>query len=338
MSDFYQIPPSQQAERMRELGAQALSHWDLTGADLTMLKMRENAVFRVRTAGGQRYALRIHRHAYHSDAALASELQWIQALDAAGISVPDVIPTASGELFVVVEAPGIPEPRQVDLFAWVEGEQLGSVEEKLGADVKQAHIFATVGEIAGRVHNQACAWELPEGFVRHAWDVDGLTGEHPFWGRFWEHEALSASQRKLLERLRATLREDLTAFGRTRDNYSLIHADFTPENLMVEGHQVKLIDFDDAGFGWHLFEIATTLFFHLGEDYFDGIQDALIRGYRSVRPLPDEQLDYLPLFFAARATTYLGWVHTRSETETARELTPMLIETACGIAENYLPA
>jgi Ser/Thr protein kinase RdoA (MazF antagonist) len=337
MSDFYQLSPSEQEERMRELAARALPHWDLAGSSLTLLKMRENAVFRAQSSDGRRYALRIHRHGYHSDAAVVSELMWMQALDTAGIKVPEVMSAASGELFVAVESPGVPEPRQVDLFAWVEGQQLGSVEDKLSADKERAtRIFSTVGELAGRVHNQACAWQLPDGFVRHAWDVDGLTGEQPFWGRFWELEALSPSQRTLLQRLRTRMRDDLTAFGRTADNYSMIHADLTPENLMLDGDSVRLIDFDDAGFGWHLFEIATTLYFHLGEDYFDDIQDALISGYRSVRPLSDEELEYLPLFFAARGTTYLGWVHTRSETETARELTPMLVELACGLAEDYL--
>ena len=48
----------------------------------------------------------------------------------------------------------------------------------------------------------------------------------------------------------------------------------------------------------------------------------------------DESL--LPLFYTARGFTYLGWVHTRHETETARELTPMLIELSCGVARRYL--
>jgi hypothetical protein len=42
------------------------------------------------------------------------------------------------------------------------------------------------------------------------------------------------------------------------------------------------------------------------------------------------------MFLAARGTTYLGWVHTRQETETARELTPMLVELFCATARDYL--
>ena len=71
-------------------------------------------------------------------------------------------------------------------------------------------------------------------------------------------------------------------------------------------------------------------------DYFEQAQDALIAGYRKHRQLTDEQLKLLPLFFLARAFTYVGWSHTRHETETAKELTPMLLAAACGLAEEYL--
>ena len=74
----------------------------------------------------------------------------------------------------------------------------------------------------------------------------------------------------------------------------------------------------------------------VGESYFEAAQEALMRGYRSERPLSDAQLARLPLFSLARATTYLGWVHTRPETETAQEMTPMLISSACELANSYL--
>ena len=99
---------------------------------------------------------------------------------------------------------------------------------------------------------------------------------------------------------------------------------------------MRLLDFDDAGYGWHLFEIATSLYFHIGEPYFDAIERATLDGYRSQRELPTSDVALLPLFYAARGFTYLGWVHTRQETETARELTPALIELCCGVATRYL--
>ena len=116
----------------------------------------------------------------------------------------------------------------------------------------------------------------------------------------------------------------------------MIHADFAPENILVEGAKIHLIDFDDAGFGWHLFELATSLYFIRSEPYFHQAREALVTGYRVHRQLSDEQLELLPLHLLARAFTYVSWVHTRHETETARELTPMILATACELTEDYL--
>ncbi len=97
-----------------------------------------------------------------------------------------------------------------------------------------------------------------------------------------------------------------------------------------------MIDFDDAGFGWHLFDVATTLFFHVSESYFDDLFDAFIQGYRSERTLDEEHLAHLPLFLAVRAMVYLGWVHTRSEIEGVEAMAPVLVEAALALTERYL--
>jgi Ser/Thr protein kinase RdoA (MazF antagonist) len=335
MTDFFDIDIESQAQRLEAAGHAALQRWNLTDCDLHLIKYRENAVFRVEHDGVRR-ALRLHRYGYHSDAELLSELQWMQALDDVGITVPTVVPAASGELFVTHAADDLPGDIQVDLFEWIDGEQLGSVEEGIADEASVTATYRTIGELAAKVHNQAVSWELPQGFVRHAWDAEGLAGEQPFWGRFWEIAAASASETDLLVRGRDALFGELSQLAKSPGTYSMIHADFALENIMVEGDQLRLIDFDDAGFGWHLFELATSLYFILGESYFEQAKDTLIEGYRAHRQLSDEQLELLPLFFLARGFTYIGWVHTRHETETARELTPMLLTAACELAEDYL--
>jgi len=335
MTDFFELNVAGQVQRLEAAAHAALQHWNIREASLTLIKYRENAVFRV-DSNGVRRALRLHRCGYHSDDELRSELQWMQALEAAGIVVPTILHTGTGELFVTQSGAGLPGDIQVDLFAWIDGEQLGSVEQGIADAASVTATYRTIGELAAMVHNQAVSWRLPPGFTRHAWDADGLAGEQPVWGRFWEIGAASAEERELLVRGRDTVYRELGRLAKSPGTYSMIHADFAPENIMVDGGQVRLIDFDDAGFGWHLFELVTSLFFILGEEYFDQAQDALISGYREHRQLTDAQLDLLPLFFLARAFTYVGWVHTRHETATAVELTPMLLAAACGQTEDYL--
>jgi Ser/Thr protein kinase RdoA (MazF antagonist) len=323
-------------EQMQALALVALRDWDLTVTNLAAIKVRENAVFRLDLAGGGRAVLRVHRRGYHSDEQLVSEFHWLRALAAAGIAVPRAIRSRRGRDFEVVATPAA-GPRQIDVFEWIDGSPLGSIENGVsGEGAAIAGQYHTIGTLAARMHNQSAGWQRPAGFQRHAWDLAGLVGEQPLWGRFWELAALTRGQNNLLERARAAIAEGLAAYGMNPEHYGLIHADLVPENLLIDGNQVRVIDFDDAGFGWHLFELATSLYFIAGDSNYPTARDALIRGYRSERPLPADALERLPLFLAARGTTYLGWVHTRQGSDTARELTPFLIERACAVAEEYL--
>ena len=336
MSDFYTLTPEQQVEHLHVLATKALVQWDITDADLQLADLRENAVFRVSLDGEARFALRVHRYGYHNDAALNSELVWIRALEQHGIDVPQVVPTRANHLFIRVESDAVPEPRQVDLFEWIEGEQLGAATEDLEDDAAFARIYFSVGEITARLHNQTVMWTPPAGFVRHAWDIEGLTGEQPVWGRFWEHPALSQSEKTLTLRARSRIRADLIKFGVADDTYSLIHSDILPENVLVQGERLRVIDFDDAGFGWHLYDIATTLADYRGEGKAQLKREALVEGYRSHRALSDEHIGQLDLFALARGLTTLGWLSTRAETENAQTVGRETIDTICQLAEDYL--
>jgi Ser/Thr protein kinase RdoA (MazF antagonist) len=311
--------------------------WNLKPVSIEPIKVRENAVFAVRCADGGKLVARVHRRGYHSDAALSSERTWMQALAAEGIEVPRHVLSRDGGSFEMALVEGFAEPRQVDVFHWIDGRQLGSIEHGVSAAAGEiGRVYRDVGRLAARVHNQSSAWNAPTHFSRHSWDVAGLAGEKPFWGRFWDLEALSSGERRLFVRLREALLRDLPAVGTTPDRYGLIHADLVPENILVEGSNLQVIDFDDAGFGWHLFEIATSLYFIRRDPVYEEARESLIEGYRQIRSLSEAQLRLLPMFLAARGSTYLGWVHTRSTEPAAREMAPQLIELAAAAAEDYL--
>jgi Ser/Thr protein kinase RdoA (MazF antagonist) len=323
-------------ELLNRLGQMMKAHWGLDCTAVESIKVRENAVFAVHLQGGGKVVLRVHRSGYHSDAALSSECTWMRALSDHGIEVPRHVLSKNGNPFECLLIEGFAGLRQVDVFHWINGPQLGSIEKGLGTEAGGVgEIFRKLGTLAARIHNQSSAWPLPSNFNRHAWDATGLAGEQPFWGRFWELDMLSAAERALFMRLKQTLFRDLQALGTTPTQYSLIHADLLPENILVDGTRLQVIDFDDAGFGWHVFELATSLYFLRRETYYDEARDALIEGYRQARPLPDSHLALLPMFLAARGSTYLGWIHTRQGEPIAREMAPQLIEAAALAAEDY---
>lgn len=335
-------PLAARAERMellQNLSALLESYWPLRCTGIEPLKVRENAVYAVHLADGARVVLRVHRCGYHSDDALVSERLWMEALAQRGIAVPQHVLSRKGRSFEKLQIEGLAGERQVDVFHWIEGRQLGTVETGVAlARESVGEIYRQVGRLAARLHNHSAAWQAPRGFRRHAWDAEGLAGEQPFWGRFWELEALSSAQRQLFAGLRQRLYRELNALGSDCEQFGLIHADLVPENILVSGNNLQLIDFDDAGYGWHLFEIATSLYFIRRDAIYEDALAALIEGYREERALPDARLALLPLFLAARGSTYLGWVHTRSAEPTARELTPTLIQLAVAAAGDYLEA
>lgn len=336
MNEFLALDLEEQIAAMTEVAQAALDRWAGSFKEMSLVKYRENAVFQLRKSNGDRFALRVHRSGYHTDVELKSELLWMSELASASFDVPAVIPATSGSLFVKASSPKISGPLQVDMLAWLEGEPLGSIETGFSCTSDELRgFYHQVGQLAARLHDQAAAWQLPVGFARHAWDARGLLGPNPFWGDFRNLPDLSAHL-PLIDEACVKAQQDLRLLGRSRENYGLIHADLVPENVLRNGGRLMLIDFDDAGFGWHMFELATALFWHTDRPYYGTIHDALVVGYRSVRQLSAAQWQQLPLFLYLRSLTYLGWVQTRSETATAQELTPMLIEKAVLLANEYL--
>ena len=336
--NFYGLPAADQIERISGLANKALIEWGMNDTEVALLKYRENAVFSVNDlVSGKKYAIRIHRAGYHSNAELLSELQFMQALDHAGIHTPDIIPANTGELFVTVLHPDVPEPRQVDLLEWIDGSPIGTIENDGDAtmdEVRANHV--TAGSLAARIHNFTERWALPDGFTRRHWDASGLCGDNAHFGTFWKLDRLEAEQKELLLCAREKAKDELAEFGKAPDRYGLTHADFLPENFLYDGKTVNIIDFDDCGFGWHIMDLATSLFFLIGEESYNAAYDGLIEGYRRERNLPDAHLKKLPVFFLVRSLSYLSWIQSRQETETAKEIGPGLVKTACVIAEDYL--
>ncbi len=94
MIDFHQLAPEQQVQRLEVLARAALDYYSVSNdAKIELIKHRENAVFEI-IDGDTRYALRVHRENYHTDAALKPELEWMTALNHSTLAVgtPRIIP------------------------------------------------------------------------------------------------------------------------------------------------------------------------------------------------------------------------------------------------------
>ncbi len=316
MTDFL---PLSLLTTLEKRAAEILPQWKLPHITPVLVKYRENAVFRVARLDGGLAGLRLHRPGYHDEHSLRSEMLWMRALHEAGLAVPEPIATVDGDLIVRVE---INEDivQHADLLNWLPGRPLGETGKPLDFSLdEQKTLFHRVGATMARLHAVSDGWTLPDNFRRPSWNADGILGEKPVWGRFWDCDVLTEDQRQTLSALRETLSGTLQRLERRGADYGLIHADLVRENILVNGDVVSFIDFDDAGFGWRMFDLATALLKNRREPQYEALRDALIAGYRSERPMSDEEWRMLPLFLTLRSLTYIGWIALRPEMPGAKE-------------------
>ncbi len=328
---FFDLPIEHQIELARKVAVVALGRYDFPpAAPLTLLNHRENTVFEVaHAATGRRAVLRVHRTGYQTARSITSEFQWMQALPAAGVKTPGVLAARDGALVVEAAIAELPEPRLCDMLEFVEGQP--PQQDDLPAS------FRTLGELHARCHLHVNQWRLPDGFCRQSWDEAALLdGGHPIIAPAWDNWALSEAQRQLVLECRTALRARLRQWGKGAERYGLIHADLMPENLIVADDGIRLIDFDDCGFGWYLYDPASALLYYYGQDIYPDLLDAWAAGYRSVRPLSDEEVEELPTFLLLRCFYGLGWLQTRRNSEAAQLFIEPLIMLTCALGEAFL--
>jgi Ser/Thr protein kinase RdoA (MazF antagonist) len=242
-----------------------------------------------------RAALRLHRQGYQSPDAIRSELWWCAELARAGLPVPAAIPAQDGSLLV-----GLEDGRYASAIAWIEGEALGEADRPFALPLPRVlELYHRLGTLLAEVHRVTDTLSPPPWFARPRWDRDGLVGEAPFWGRFWDHPAATPDQRQVLVRARDALRE------RLEGPVGLIHADVLRENVLVRDGAVSLIDFDDSGYGFRLHDLGTALLQTVGHPEHPQLRDALMAGYGTTdRAMVDA-------FTLARALASVGWTMPR---------------------------
>lgn len=271
---------------------EAARHWD--GRVVRLINERENAVYEMATPQG-RAALRLHRRGYQSAAAIHAEHAWTSALADAGVAVPRPLPAVGGETLVLLSG-----GRHASAVTWVAGEPLGAAGRPFEAPLPVVLArHRALGALVARVHAATDAMALPVGWTRPAWDRDGLVGEAPVWGRFWDHPAATAEDRAALLRARDALRERLSG------PVAPIHADVLRENVLVDGERLSLIDFDDCGTGFRLYDLGTVMSQNLYEPARDAIRDALMEGYGT------DDRAAVDLMTLARTCASVGWTMPR---------------------------
>ena len=333
MSGLDDLPHDEQLRPLHRLATVALGRYDLpAGAAAHLVNVSENATYRIdapRT--DEKWALRVHRDGYHRHAAIASELAWLTALREDGaVLTPTPIAGADGELIQLVTDDALPRPRHVVLFAWEEGTEPDARERNLGGR------FEVLGETAARMHLHVRDWARPAGFERFTWDHETTLGNRPHWGSWRNGMGVTPEIEALFARTIDLIRRRLEGFGASPDRFNLIHGDMRLANLLIDGGTTKVIDFDDCGFGWLMYDCATTVSFFEHKAEVPELVAAWLRGYRRVIDLPRADEEEIPTFVMLRRLLLVAWIGSHSETELARSMGGAYTEGSAPLCEAYL--
>lgn len=303
------------------------------GTTVSLLSESENKVYLVADpAQSEKYVLRVNsgRLIYHTPPSIASELMWLMALhDDTDVVVSKVLRAKDGSLVQTMSAADLDKPRHAAIYSFLPGVEPAEDDLVPG--------FKRLGEISARMHLHAKNWTPPADFKRHAWSPEAILDDRLSWGSWQNGVAIQGEALSLLSRLDDVVRKRLAGLPTGREHYGLIHADLRLTNLLVDGDRTAIIDFDDCGYGWYLFDLAAALSFLEERPDVPDFIASWLNGYREVSDVPANIEAELPTLIMLRRLQLIGWVgYQQQHLEFARDIGPRFTVDSCQLAEEYL--
>jgi len=255
-----------------------------------------NTVFHMCSTGAEGY-VRVTTRSDRSMAELLGEVNFIRHLDANGVSVATPYTSKDGQTVCMVE-------HMENVFCYVIfrvaiGEQLSQRGYNYIEGIPLSKHHYNCGRILGQVHKASETYLLTDGHKRHH-ILDYLK---VLMERYLPYDMIIVREKF------NTLINQLEELEKNEMSYGMIHADFGDGNYNIDyrNGNITLFDFDDSGYCWYMYEIATAWSASRGwvmyeEDLkrrkvlMDDIFASIVEGYRSIRPLKDAYIEQLPLY------------------------------------------
>ncbi|MGR3513651.1 MAG: phosphotransferase enzyme family protein [Paracoccaceae bacterium] len=307
-----------------------LSLWGLSpNARVKPINLSENVTFLIE-AEDDKAVLRLHRPGYHTPAAIESELAWMTALGhETHLAVPCPRPGRNGAVLQSGRVPDTGETRHMVLFEVIDGAAPSETDDLIPQ-------FRTLGSMAATAHAHAETWQRPPGFERLSWDLDTIFGPNPIWGRWQDAPGVTPEHLRILAHTEERIRERLSQYGRAPDQFNLIHADMRLANLLISPNGTRLIDFDDCGFGWFLYDFAAAVSFIENDPRLPALKEAWLAGYAPIRDLSDVDLAEIDTFIMLRRLALLAWIGSHSEAPEPQALAPHFAAGTVALAKTWL--
>lgn len=352
--NFNQLPHDEQLNTFELAAREALARWELPDAALRLIALRSNAVFAAETSDA-RYILRVNWPDRKFLAFVRSEAAWTADLHRRGLPVAHAI--REPEVIRLDGALRMAPSLICTLISYLDGEQI------TGTDFTPAHAAAT-GRVMAQLHLAGQTFIPDANFERFRLDFDGLFGARSIYQLDAGGEALLAPHRPVLDAVMSRVADVFARLDAESGAFGLIHGDLKPDNMLFAApDQPRLLDFDDCGWGYHLYEFAPLLLFTRppyspdqssktndtsvsvmnpprpddgteprsdGEGLgvrarYHALKSAAWKGYTTVRPLPDWQFDALETLVAGRFAASCLWVASHHDHPAYRDNAPAIL-------------
>jgi Ser/Thr protein kinase RdoA (MazF antagonist) len=309
MKPYGDLSTTGKLRRLRGLAAAALANYDLRSPRIAYHGFATNLFYRVTTASGERFMLRLAVPGWRTFEDLQSEALWLNALcHETDIPVPGIVPARSGEVVLPVCQPGIPNVWNTTLMRWVPGRLLGHYLTE--------HNLEKMGRLFAGLHHHGAAWIPPAGFTTRRFEhwlsrgednliIDGgqsAPGVPPATGVV----ALPSRLRDILERMHRHVESAYAAIDRS--DLRVIHCDLWHDNVKLHQGVLHPFDFEDTVWGFRTHDIAMAMLDLLeatDETRYSELLAAFRRGYQDLMAWPDDRIEPLQI---GRLLWKINWV------------------------------
>lgn len=329
MKPFTTLTRLGQIRRLRTMALAALKHYDLRVERLRLLTYHFNAIFRIDTAGGGKFVLRINIPGIRTHGNIRSEAMWLEALSAdTDLVVPSPVLNRDGELVTTVAVDGVPEPRHIVVFEWVAGSDLSghmTVEN-----------YRMLGEFMTYLHDHAEAWTPPADL-----DLNPHTGIFLFdtpellWDAKDRPKVITPERAAVFRETAGVVQADLDRLYRTAGSPHILHADLHQGNVRLHRGEMRVLDFDDCLMGHFVQDIGITFYYIQRQPEYAAMRQAFRAGYERRRAWPETAAGHIESIIAGRELLLCQFLFY-SDNPGFRVLVPDRIAIAAGRLQTYL--
>lgn len=319
-SEFFDLPVEDQQRSLTSFAEDLLSTYGIYKAQVACINYEFNATFSVETQSGVKYALRININSTRTIQNMLAEVEWVRHLNrTSGIHTPTPIANLTDHYIVS----GLHADSGLTLYGvmytWLDGEEIGDE-----PTLEQLH---EVGKAIAYLHQESNNFALST-------DVELPRFDDFFWGTedylLSDKSLLTKEERDLIQQAHDLIMQF------TKDLYAnspvhIIHADFHGWNLMWNEGKLSIFDFDDCGFGLEAQDLAVALY------YLDTPEQdqALLNGYKSVKPLPDYSTLAMKALLLQRRLMLLNYLFETKNQE-HKEMLPAYLQKSIERVSTFL--